>query len=107
MSEKLDIDAYLRCDCADRINQKCDRCVVREHIAAQRSALDLSFAALRHVEDWQWGKREPELRDDQVLSAETVRPMISDAVAAIKALRDTTHISDNPASTPDNVSSEG
>lgn len=55
--------------------------------AEKDRALALAFSALRHVEDWQWGKREPDLREDQLLSAETVRPMITEAIAAIKALQ--------------------
>lgn len=47
-------------------------------------ALRKAFVALRHVEDWQWGKREPDLREDQILSADTVRPMVAEAIATIK-----------------------
>jgi len=51
----------------------------------ETAALRAAFVALRNVEDWQWGKREPDLREDQLLSAETVRPLITDAIAKIKA----------------------
>lgn len=57
-------------------------------ILAQRAALvkasSTAFAALRHVEDWQWGKREADLREDELLSADTVRPMVANAIAELK-----------------------
>lgn len=57
---------------------------VRRELQTLRNAALASFAALRTVEDWQWGKRERDLRDDQLLSAETVRPMVTEAVRQIK-----------------------
>lgn len=57
-------------------------------LRAQRDALvwasSTAFAALRHVEDWQWGKREADLREDELLSADTVRPMVANAIAELK-----------------------
>lgn len=50
-----------------------------------QDALLSAFVALRNVEDWQWGKREDSLRDDQLLSAEAVRPMVASAITKLKA----------------------
>lgn len=57
----------------------------QEMSAEIQDALLSAFVALRNVEDWQWGKREDSLRDDQLLSAEAVRPMVASAITKLKA----------------------